>query len=54
MFCLSIEEPLYILLRKIVLGLNGVFCFLFTGVKELDPAFPPAFEDVDLVSNPLA
>ena len=54
MFCLSIEEPLYILQRKKVLRLSGLFCFLFPGVQELDLAFPPAFEDVDLDSNPLA
>ena len=52
MFCLSIEEPLYILQRKKVLGLSGLFCFLFPGVQELDQAFPPAFVDVDLDSNP--
>ena len=39
---------------KKVLGLNGLFCFLFPGVQELDPAFPPAFADVDLGSNSLA
>ena len=52
MFCLSIEEPLYILQREKVLGLSGLFCFLFPGVQELDQAFPPAFVDVDLDSNP--
>ena len=51
-FCLSIEEPLCILQRKKVLGLSGLFCFLFPGVQELDPASPPAFVDVDLGSNP--
>ena len=52
MFCLSIEESLYILQRKKVLGLNGLFCFLFPGVQELDPAFPPGTVDKDLGSNP--
>ena len=51
--CLSIEEPLCILQRKKVLGMNGLFRFLFPGVQELDPAFPPAFVDVDLGSKPL-
>ena len=51
-FCLSIEEPLYILQRKKALGLIGLLSFLFPEVQELDPASPPAFVDVDLDSNP--
>ena len=52
MFCLSIEEHLYILQRKKVLGLSGLLSFLFPEVQELDPVSPPAFVDVDLGSNP--